>query len=275
MISYIEEISSDVFIGEEIVTTDNHNQGLNTTLAGLMDKEANEFVKEPEVDMVEKPEDIARISRIMKNLLKTSNDNVQISNEKYVEITSFQAHAQNQLSEFQDKLEVATEEIALLKHTVARVDGNLTKLSSGMDAMTQKSDELSGSILDVVKDCNTSLKDYEDRLLCNEGSLKQVKEKAEKALADSRKPLSPPPQTPSGIRRLGQSQGRNFNTVNSGRPHGLDKSATVARDLSRVNTGPDSRRQSMIISGRSGRDPLNTSKSSGFVSPCPQSQGES
>ena len=194
MISYIEEISSDVFIGEEIVTTDNHNQGLNTTLAGLMDKEANEFVKEPEVDMVEKPEDIARISRIMKNLLKTSNDNVQISNEKYVEITSFQAHAQNQLSEFQDKLEVATEEIALLKHTVARVDGNLTKLSSGMDAMTQKSDELSGSILDVVKDCNTSLKDYEDRLLCNEGSLKQVKEKAEKALADSRKPLSPPPK---------------------------------------------------------------------------------
>ena len=138
MISYIEEIHPDVFIGEEIVTTDNHNHGLNTTLAGLMDKEANDFVKEPEMDMVEKPEDIARISRIMKNLLKTSNDNVQISNEKYVEITFFQARAQNQLTEFQDKLELATEEIALLKHTVSRVDGSLTKVSNGMDTMTQK-----------------------------------------------------------------------------------------------------------------------------------------
>ena len=44
-----------------------------------MDKEANDFIKESEMDAIEKPEDIARISRIMKNLLKTSNDNVQIT----------------------------------------------------------------------------------------------------------------------------------------------------------------------------------------------------
>ena len=41
------------------------------------------------------------------------------------------------------------------------------------------------------------------------------------------------------------------------------------------NTGPDSRGHSMIISGRSGRDPINTSKSSGSVPPYSRSQGES
>ena len=177
---------NDVFVEEEVITTDNHNYGLNTTLAGLMDKEANVFVKEPEMDMVEKPEDIARISRIMKNLLKTSNDNAQISNEKYVEITSFQARTQNQLAEFQDKLELATEEIVLLRHVVSRVEGSLTKVGNGMDTVTQKCDDMSMRLSDIVKDCNTSLKGYEDCLISNEESLKQVKDSAAMALDESK-----------------------------------------------------------------------------------------
>ena len=83
-----------------------------------------------------------------------------------------------------------------------------------------------------------------------------------------------PPQTPSGIRRLGQSQGRDLNTVNGDHLLNMDKMVTMARGLNRDNIGPDSRRHSMIISGCSGRDPKNTSKSSGLVPPCPRSQSE-
>ena len=158
---------------------------MNATLAGLVDKETNEFIKEAEMVETERPEDIARISMIVKNLLMTSNNNVQISNEKYLEISSSQDSAQRQIAELQDKLELSTGEVALLKHTVCSVVSNLAAVGTSMDIVTKRCDDMNGWISSIVEDCNSSFKDYEDRLIANERSLMQIKDDAAKVLSES------------------------------------------------------------------------------------------
>ena len=150
----------------------------------------------------------------------------------------------DQFLDFQDKLAVATEEIALLKYTVAKVDSNYAKLSSGLDAVT-----------------------HARRLEARDNTIADC--------LDIQTAADPPtlPRVQADEIRLPHVANGNIMDA-SGRPQDMAKPTTVARDLGRVETGPGSEGHLMIISGRSGRDLLSTSKGSGSVTLCPRSQGE-
>ena len=153
-----------------------HTDGLNDTLSTPMTHGAIEFLRDLEEDDTDLHGSVKRLKKTVKDLLTVSNKNVNITNDKYDEMTRFKRQSEKKAKDFElklkemsekanktdDRLDSALGELDSVRKSVKMVEQALHSVEGSLKRVDIKAGEMNATMVDMVESCNVALKEYED-----------------------------------------------------------------------------------------------------------------
>ena len=194
--SHLDTIEPDVLTCE---LEADHTDGLNDTLSTPMTHGAIEFLRDLEEDDTDLHGSVKRLKKTVKDLLTVSNKNVNITNDKYDEMTRFKRQSEQKAKDFElklkemsekanktdDRLDSALGELDSVRKSVKKVEQALHSVEGSLKRVDIKAGEMNATMVDMVESCNVALKEYEDQFQVQDGHISQISADAKRALTES------------------------------------------------------------------------------------------